>query len=59
MSKASNQLQEVYNTFQRPTQMTRVQDYLTTEGYDWEFIPLHGQHFGGLWEAAVNMKYYL
>jgi len=27
---------------------------LTTEGCNWKFIPLHGPHFGDLWEAAVN-----
>jgi len=57
---AANQLQEVYNMLQCPTQMTRVQDFLTTEGCDWKFIPPHGPYFGGLWEAAVkSMKYHL
>ena len=57
---ASNQLQEVYDMLQCPTQMTRVQDFLTTEGCDWKFIPPHAPHFGGLWEAAVkSVKYHL
>jgi len=57
---AANQLQEVYNMLQCPTQMTRVQDFRTTEGCDLKFIPPHGPHFGGLWEAAVkSMKYHL
>jgi len=57
---AAKQLHEVYNMFQCPTQMTRVQDFLTTEGCDWKFILSHGPHFGGLWEAAVkSMKYHL
>ena len=57
---ASNQLQEVYNMLQCPTQMARIQDFLTSEGCDWKFIPPHGPHFGGLWEAAVkSMKYHL
>ena len=57
---ASNQLQEVYNMLQCPTQMMRVHDFLTTEGCDRKFIPTHGPHFGGLWEAAVkSMKYHM
>jgi transposase InsO family protein len=57
---AANQLKEVYNMLQCPTQMTGIQDFLTTEGIEWKFIPPHGPHFGGLWEAAVkSMKYHL
>jgi len=57
---ASHQLHEVYTMLQCPTQMTRIQDFLTTEGCEWKFIPPHGPHFGGLWEAAVkSMKYHL
>jgi hypothetical protein len=57
---ASNQLHEVYNMLHPSSIMARVQNFLATEGCDWKFIPPHGPHFGGLWEAAVkSMKYHL
>jgi hypothetical protein len=55
---ASNQLHEVYNMLQSSSHMAKVQDFLATEGCDWRFIPPHGHHFEGLWEAAeTSMKY--
>jgi len=30
-----------------------------TEWCEWKFIPSHGPHFGGLWEAAVKSLKYL
>ena len=57
---ASNQLHEIYKMLQFSSQTARVQDFLATEGCDWKFIPPHGPHFGGLWEAAVKyMKHRL
>jgi transposase InsO family protein len=57
---ASNQLREVYTMLQSSSKMARVQDFLTTEGCDWNFIPPHAPHFSGLWEAALkSMKHHL
>jgi transposase InsO family protein len=57
---ATNELHEIYKMLQSTSQMATVQDFLATEGCDWRFIPPHGPHFVGLWEAAVkSMKYHL
>ena len=57
---AANELHALYKMLQSTSQMATVQDFLTTEGCEWKFIPPHVPHFGGLWEAAGNsMKYHL
>jgi hypothetical protein len=58
--RAANQLRDLYSQLQSTPEMTKVQDFLASEGCDWRFIPPHGPHHGGLWEAAVkSMKYHL
>ena len=57
---ASNERHKIYNTLHASPQMARVQDFLTSKGCDWKFIPPHAPHFGGLWKAALkSMKYHL
>ena len=57
---AANELHQLAKMLQSTSQMSRIQDFLATEGCVWNFIPPHGPHFGGLWEAAVkSMKYHL
>ena len=50
---ASNQLHDIYKML-HSSQLARVQDFLADEGCNRKFIPPHGPHFGGLWEAAVK-----
>jgi len=57
---AANELLAIYKMLQSTSQMATVLEFLATEGYEWKFIPPHGPHFGGLWEAAVkSMKHHL
>jgi len=57
---AANELHAIYKMLQSTSQMATVEVFLATEGCEWKFIPPHGPHFGGLWEAAVkSMKYHL
>jgi hypothetical protein len=57
---ASNQMHHIYTMLQSSSQIATIQDFLSREGCDWKFIPPHGPHFRGLWEAAVkSLKYHL
>jgi hypothetical protein len=57
---AANQLHGIYKMPQSSSQMEGIQDFLANEGCDWQFIPQHRPHFGGLWETAVkSMKHHL
>jgi len=57
---AANELHALYKMLQSTSQMSTVEDFLATEGWEWKFILPHGPHFGGLWKAAVKyMKYHL
>ena len=51
---AANELHALYKMLQSTSQMSTVEDFLATEGWEWKFILPHGPHFGGLWEAAVK-----
>jgi hypothetical protein len=51
---------QFYQLLHSSSKMATIQKFLTSEGCDWKFIPPHGLHFGGLWEAAVkSMKFHL
>jgi len=55
-----HELHAIYKMLQSTSQKARVQDFLATEGCEWKFIPPHGLHFGGLWEAAVkSIKFHM
>jgi len=57
---AANEIHEIYKMLQCLPHMAKAQDFLATERCNGKFIPPHGPHFGGLWEAAVkSMKYHL
>jgi len=53
-------LPEIYKMFQSTSQMAMIQGFLSSEGFDWKFVPPHGPHFRGIWEAALkSMTYHL
>lgn len=57
---AANELHHLYQLLHSSSKMATIRDFLTSEGCEWKFIPPHGPHFGGLWEAAVkSMKFHL
>ena len=46
---SANELHAIYIMLQSTSRMATVQDFLATEGCEWNFIPPHGPHFGVLW----------
>ena len=51
--RAANELYEIYKMLHSTSQRARVQDFLTTEGCKWRFIPPHGP------PPARNFPHYL
>ncbi|XP_055856101.1 uncharacterized protein LOC129919272 [Episyrphus balteatus] len=52
---AARVLSEMYKLVQSQTHNKKVAEMLAGENIDWQFIPPHSPHFGGLWEAGVKL----
>lgn len=57
---ARRELKQLYMLFQTQQHNITMQQYASTTGFTWHFIPPSSPHFGGLWEAGIkSMKYHL
>lgn len=57
---ANADLKELVNFLQKQITQGAISNFCSTRNIVWKFIPEHGPHFGGLWEAAVkSAKYHL
>ena len=57
---ASRELRDLMDFLKQQQTEGTISDFCTTQGIQWDFIPEHAPHFGGLWEAAVKrMKFHL
>lgn len=57
---ANNELQELFSFVINQCHQEKIQHHLAKQGIQWNFIPPHAPHCGGLWEAAVkSFKYHL
>ena len=57
---AKNDLNDLYHFLQSTTTTSAVNQYLLSQGVQWQHISERAPHFGGLWEAAVkSAKYHL
>ena len=52
--RANRLLKEIYEFLSQEDTGRTVTDVCSTLGIEWRFIPEHGPHFSGLWEAAVK-----
>ena len=56
---AARTLKELVNFLEQQKMQEAVFNFCSTQGIEWQFIPEHTPHFGGLWEAVVkSMKPY-
>ena len=57
---ANNALCELRKMLNSDTFQEETNNFLTTEGVRWHFIPPDSPHFGGLWEAGIkSMKHHM
>lgn len=57
---ASNQIKELYDFLNKPQSQEQIINFCSSKEIEWNFIPPHSPHWGGLWEAAVkSTKYHL
>jgi len=51
---AANQLKALYRWLADEEVRDAVHSFAIGKGIDWQFIPPHAPHFGGLWEAGIK-----
>ncbi len=51
---AARELRELFDFLNDAASQRTISRFCTSQGIAWKFIPEHGPHFGGLWEAAVK-----
>ena len=57
---ANNTLCELRKILNSDAVQEKINDFMTTEGVRWHFIPPASPHFGGRWEAGIkSMKHHM
>ena len=51
---AARELKELFEFLSSQKAQGTISDFCSTQCIDWQFIPEHAPHFGGIWEAAVK-----
>ncbi|XP_018310126.1 uncharacterized protein [Mycetomoellerius zeteki] len=51
---ANNELREVGEVLRNPEHHAKISDFLVENSINWNLIPPHSPHMGGLWKAAIK-----
>ncbi len=51
---AARELKELVKFLEQQRMQETISEFCSTQSIQWQFIPEHAPHFGGLWEAAVK-----